>query len=194
MLKTILRKLGSGILSGAIFCSLASAQDALGGWRADGPARAVELTAADEDANGVVFTFQNVSGRAITALHVSRVGVDSGVDFSEADDLSSLGPGQTYKLRSARVSTQGGEARVVTVKAVIFEDGTAVGAAPFINLIAGRRLGRVLEAERVRRIFALPVSGHIGTTGVRALGVELGELPGSAQEARTVEASFGCDR
>ena len=169
---------------GLFWSSVALAQVPASAWSADGATGSLALVAAETDASGVTFTFKNVTQKAITALVVSRGNVDSAVDFFESEAPKDLPPGESYRLRSGpNIDRAASDMQIVHIRAVLFQDGTTDGSTQHVNLINGRRAGRILEQERIRQILERPVAGHVGPAGIEALAEELGKLPASEDDA-----------
>jgi hypothetical protein len=138
----------------------------------------------EQPEGGVVLWLKNVSGKEITALAFSGPlkGPDRYRQFVDYLDAGSTGvpDGATveWRLNSDDVTTNVG--RVFEIDAAIFKDGTADGLQSDVDAMNAKRLGRVVETERLGNLLALAVSGG---SDLDALTRGIGALPNSVDAA-----------
>jgi hypothetical protein len=133
------------------------------------------------------FSLKNVATKTITAFSVSESGILHVVDCMESSALPGIAPGATYVLRLARQDRAATTQSVLHLLAVVFDDGVGEGVQIQIDRINAHRLGRIVEAERVRGILAAYGSKPAGAWSADALASEVGGLPASPQEALSSE-------
>lgn len=139
-----------GWLAGVLLFS----QEPPPGWRLIGSELGLALVDVKEVGPHTWVFLKNTSGKTITALEVSqdsatlRASIVHGSDFFGTS--VALKPGDTYRLvLGIHDLTRYG--RTLTVRALVFDDGTYVGSHERVLSIAGERAGIMLRQRGWRR-------------------------------------------
>jgi hypothetical protein len=164
----------------AVGClSIAAAQDPFNGWKVVQRTDALSLTGVDNSTGFTVFSLRNTTAKTISAFAVS-LGDNRNPENHYIDYFGSasggLAPGGVHQLKLAPPANA---ARALRIAAVVFADGTSGGLQSYVDFVAFKRLGRILETERVERILASSTGGG----ALNDIRSRLGELPGSVDEA-----------
>jgi len=157
--------------------------DPLRGWSTAGEAGVIDLVQVEQSKllpSTTEFVLKNSSNKAITGFALTCEDMTNTIDFFNSG--TALRQGETYRL-SVSDRELSGRDRIVTVAAIVFEDGTAQGAQEQIEFIWNSRWGQLFEIERVRKLLESQTEAPEGVTGAAALKAELGALPKSPAEA-----------
>ena len=198
---TLLARVASSLLALTLLCHGAPQRDDgrqdLVGWKIGGCVDIFELTSVtDSDPMGVAFTFRNMSDRVVTALSISTGSVHHYIDYFSFEGPKAVPgiPSQgVYVWRTSQDTLSTVENRTVVVSSVIFDDGTSSGNSDRVQRMFAQRAGRMLEVERIRRIFTGPVDRFLGSSGLKVLQRELGTAPATADDALSELAQVSVD-
>jgi hypothetical protein len=133
------------------------------------------------------FLFQNSSTKPISAFSFAfDDSTTHTVDFLEADNA--LLPKATCPFVTVNTNLRESD-HVVRLLAVVFTDASSDGAQSALDWIHAKRLGRILEAERVGRLLDSAGQG-VDDASIATLLAKIGTLPTSAEQAASSLA--GC--
>ncbi len=156
-----------------------SGQAAFRGWTTTGQTDVLALMGVEDSG----LAFRNVSSRTVTAFAVSFFAAngDTHTHYLDFFDMVRDGmlPGSDYTLRIAPAELLQATNHSLRIEAVIFGDDTSKGSESDSGFVKMKRLGRMLETERVRSILTTQLSGP----DPASLRVAVGRLPMSSDEA-----------
>jgi hypothetical protein len=170
------------LLGGSAVTALA-AEDTLQGWKVAGITSVIALSAVDETPKLTTLRFQNVSGKAVGGFCVSfgverKPPLDCKDSFSGV--ISSIAPNVIVPVRiTPDLVVRSG--RLIQMLAAVFEDGTSEGS--HVDFLIYRRIGAMLEVERIKSILEDPNGHYEGPGGAEALTARLGRDPKTNAEA-----------
>lgn len=150
----------------------------------------MELVGVRQTELDTIFDLRNISGQTITAFSIKYGDTATTIDGFQT--TTEHPPGEVYSLNIRRQDLVQSES-LLEIAAVVFADGRALGYEKYISLIRGRRLGRLAEAERVKRIFDETRSEDLDDLGIGALVRSIGKLPESFTGAIKSLKEFRCD-
>jgi hypothetical protein len=153
--------------------------DTLKGWATDGLTSTIALIDVQESPAATLFILKNLSTRPATAFTVSHDTISHTIDYFQTD--ADLAPGATYTLQLASREIANAP-RVLRMTAIIFADGSTLGLDGDLAFIHAKRLGRVVETERIKRILDLPVDTKAREGALRQIRTKIGDLPQSTSE------------
>jgi hypothetical protein len=151
------------------------------GWQSDLPDRHLAIVSVDQAPSGAIrVLLKNTTEKPLNAVVIATSGnTGFGVDYFPGMDVP---PDGTIEVRLTGQEAAAGDRRLV-VEALIFADGSEYGSRAQILQIAGKRLGRILEIERIRQILAGAPEQDVSDAFVDTLSTRVGELPASFAEA-----------
>lgn len=143
-------------------------------------ADALTLAGGEESDVETVFLFKNSSTKLIVVFSVVfDPDIVHSFDYLETNET--LRPGALHRVViSARELARSGH--IARILAVVFADGTAEGVQSAIDYIRSKRLGRMLETERIRNLFKQAGTGA-DRVSLATLLRDIGSLPNSTEEA-----------
>jgi hypothetical protein len=175
-----------GMLGAATLASLPIlfAEDTAAAWKVRSLTSALALTGVEESPSIKTVSLRNASDKAITAFAVSlSAGADRYthyVDFYGAQPTG-LGPLEVHRVKIPITEFKDANG-VLQIDAVVFEDGSSDGSSAAISFVTAKRLGRIMETERIRAILGPLASQYNNDANLNALR-SVGTLPASAEEA-----------
>lgn len=162
------------------FPSPLDSQDELMGWSTRNRSNGLAMIRASVVDAVTVFTLENDTSKIITAFVVSHDGIRHSIDFFQSS--AELRPAASYDLRLSSAELLGTD-HVLDILVVVFADGSAKGSQAEALFIGAKRLGRVLETERVRKILDSMETLDSADAALAKLRKDLGTLPSTADQA-----------
>ena len=155
-------------------------QGARMGWSIGNATSSVDLAEVKESGGATTVVLKNSSDKVITAVAVTYGDTTRTIEYFQSHQ--SLSPGASCSIRVGTQELRRSD-RVLRLAAVIFENGTWEGNQERVHFIAGKRLGRVMEMERVKGILEPLAEGDLGSSEIEAAKAAIGDLPRSSGEA-----------
>lgn len=184
-LMALLRSQLSYVIVVTAIASSLAAQDPVKGWTTQQHTHALVLTKVqDGPAGSAIVSLTNVSGKLITAVAISSppstLTVRHFFDYLD-QTAAGLPNGAALDLRISPEEVASNTHRLLDIDAVVFSDGTADGLQAAVAFIDAKRLGRVLETERIANLLS-----HIPEPpDLDALITGIGALPEGIEAALT---------
>lgn len=182
VVRSLFRAAALGSLAGVLLIS----QEPPPGWRLIGSELGLALVDVKEVGPHTWVFLKNTSGKTITALEVSqdsttlRTSIVHGSDFFGTS--VALKPGDTYRLVLG-IHGLMRYGRTLTVRALVFDDGSYVGSHERVLSIAGERAGIMLETARVAALLKSTPLENADEALIETLKQKIGPLPASAEQA-----------